>query len=131
MMSAKWDGGQEAAAGGLLLLCKRGCAGAVLALIIVVVSIAPISAQGADAQDDAKIAVGENVYNTYCATCHGDNLVNTGQTFDLRRLRADERPRFENSVRNGKNQMPPWRGVLNDEQIDQLWRYIRVNPFQK
>jgi len=49
---------------------------------------------------------GEDVYNTNCAICHGDQLVNSGQTFDLRRLKSDERPRFENSVRNGKNQMP-------------------------
>ena len=59
------------------------------------------------------------------------NLVNSGQTFDLRRLKADERPRFDNSVRNGKNQMPPWKGVLSDDEIDQLWHYIRAHAFQK
>ena len=64
------------------------------------------------AQDNAKIAAGETVYNTYCATCHGDGLVSSGQTFDLRRLAADARPRFENSVLKGKGQMPPWQGVL-------------------
>jgi mono/diheme cytochrome c family protein len=83
------------------------------------------------AQDDSKIAAGETVYNTYCATCHGDDLVNTGQTFDLRRLKADERPRFDNSVRNGKNQMPPWKGVLSDDNIDALWHYIRANAYEK
>jgi mono/diheme cytochrome c family protein len=81
--------------------------------------------------DQDKIAAGENVYNTRCAVCHGDDLVNSGQTFDLRRLKADERPRFENSVRNGKNQMPPWRGVLSDDEINQLWHYIRAHAFQK
>ena len=91
---------------------------------------ATASAQNA-ADDKAKIAAGEDVYNTNCAICHGDNLVNTGQTFDLRRLKADERPRFENSVRNGKNQMPPWKDVLSDEQIDQLWHYIRANAYEK
>ena len=40
------------------------------------------------AQDKAKIAAGEIVYNTYCATCHGDDLVSSGQTFDLRRFNA-------------------------------------------
>jgi len=79
--------------------------------------------------DKAKITAGEQVYNTYCATCHGDGLVNGGQTFDLRTLRADERPRFEHSVLNGKNQMPPWKGVLNEEQIDQLWHYIRAHAY--
>ena len=83
------------------------------------------------APDQDKIAAGENVYNTRCAVCHGDELVNTGQTFDLRRLKADERPRFDNSVRNGKNQMPPWKGVLSDDEIDQLWHYIRAHAFQK
>jgi mono/diheme cytochrome c family protein len=76
-------------------------------------------------QDKAKIAVGEMTYNNYCQVCHGEELVNTGQNFDLRRLKADERPRFDNSVRNGKNQMPPWRDVLNDQQIDAIWAYIR------
>ena len=82
------------------------------------------------ALDTAKIAAGEAIYNTNCAVCHGDQLVNTGQTFDLRRLRPDERPRFEYSVRNGKNQMPPWKGVLSDEDIDRLWFYIRANAHQ-
>src|SRR5271169_5308553 len=82
------------------------------------------SASYALAEDAApnqdKIAAGEAVYNMRCAVCHGDDLVNSGQTFDLRRLKADERPRFENSVRNGKSQMPPWKGVLSDDEIDQL-----------
>ena len=83
------------------------------------------------AQDEAKIEAGENVYNTNCQVCHGEQLVNTGQTFDLRRLKNNERARFDNSVRNGKNQMPPWKGVLTDEEIDQLWHYIRANAYQK
>ncbi len=83
------------------------------------------------APDQDKIDAGETVYNTRCAICHGDELVNSGQTFDLRRLKADERPRFDNSVRNGKNQMPPWKGVLSDDEIDQLWHYIRAHAFQK
>lgn len=83
------------------------------------------------AQDAAKIQSGEDVFNANCATCHGDQLVNTGQTFDLRRLKDNERGRFDNSVRNGKNQMPPWKGKLTDEEIDQLWHYIRANAYQK
>jgi mono/diheme cytochrome c family protein len=85
----------------------------------------------ASSDDQAKIDAGENVYNMRCAVCHGDDLVNTGQTFDLRKLKANERPRFENSVRNGKNQMPPWNGVLTDENIDQLWHYIRAHAYEK
>jgi mono/diheme cytochrome c family protein len=46
-------------------------------------------------------------------------------------LHANEWPRFNNSVHNGKNQMPPWKGVLTDEEIDQLWHYIRANTYDK
>ena len=82
-------------------------------------------------RSSAKITAGETVYNTYCATCHGDGLVSSGQTFDLRRLTADARPRFENSVLKGKGQMPPWQGVLSSDEIDQLWHYIRDNAHEK
>jgi len=102
--------------------------GTMLAAILLLIPIA--HAQDGE-PDKAKVAAGENVYNTNCAICHGDDLVNTGQTFDLRRLKANERPRFENSVRNGKNQMPPWKGVLSDQDIDQLWNYIRANANEK
>ena len=104
----------------------------VTALLSGVLWLMPIAfAQNSAPDDEAKIKAGETVYNTNCATCHGDDLVNTGQTFDLRKLKADERPRFEHSVRNGKNQMPPWKGVLSDENIDQLWHYIRAHAYEK
>lgn len=89
------------------------------------------SVQAVSAQDRAKVEAGENLYNDYCFTCHGERLVSSGQTFDLRRLKADDRARFENSVLTGKGQMPPWKGVLNGEQIDLLWTYIRANAHQK
>jgi mono/diheme cytochrome c family protein len=52
--------------------------------------------------------------------------VNTGSTFDLRRLHADERPRFDKATKEGKGQMPAWSGVLSAEEFDQLWAYIRT-----
>ena len=69
------------------------------------------------------------IYADYCSHCHGEQLQDTsgGVTFDLRRLRPDERSRFVNSVLNGKSQMPPWRGVLSLEQIECIWLYIRAN----
>jgi mono/diheme cytochrome c family protein len=85
----------------------------------------------ASAPDKARIEAGENVYNNYCQVCHGDGLVSTGQIFDLRRLTANDRARFDGSVRNGKNQMPPWKGALTDEEIEQVWHYIRAHAYQK
>mgnify|MGYP006274818135 CR=1 FL=1 len=86
---------------------------------------------GVRADDAALIAAGSDTFNTYCATCHGNNLESSGQTFDLRKLRASERNRFQNSVTNGKNQMPPWKGVLSEDEIEGLWRYIRANAYEK
>jgi mono/diheme cytochrome c family protein len=90
-----------------------------------------LGAQAGLAQDGRKIQAGEGVYNNYCSTCHGEKLVSSGQTFDLRRLRADERARFESSVNNGKGQMPPWKGALTDEEIDQLWHYVRAHAYER
>jgi len=27
--------------------------------------------------------------------------------------------------------MPPWKDVLSDAEIDQLWAYIRANAYEK
>src|SRR6266516_3820452 len=77
---------------------------------------------------DAKIEAGATIYGNYCSNCHGDELRNTsgGATFDLARLRAADHDRFVNSVLNGKTQMPPWRGVLDMEQIESIWSFIRA-----
>ena len=105
---------------------------AVFSSVFLAIAMLVSSARPQDAPaDQAKIEAGENVYNNNCQTCHGDGLVNTGQTFDLRRLTAADRPRFENSVRNGKNQMPPWQDVLNDADIDAVWIYIRSHAYKK
>ena len=82
-------------------------------------------AQGAWAQDRSLIEAGAQVYQTHCAQCHGERLVSAGAIFDLRRLRADERPRFDKATKEGKGQMPAWDGVLSAEEFDQLWAYIR------
>jgi mono/diheme cytochrome c family protein len=70
---------------------------------------------------------GERLYADYCSSCHGEELRNTsgGVTFDLRRLRPGDHDRYLNVVLNGKNQMPPWRGALEPDQIEAIWAYIR------
>ena len=103
---------------------SRGREISVVTLFVLVV----VFAASALAADSPKAEAGAMIYDSYCASCHGVELNNTapGVTFDLRRLRADERSRFMNSVLNGKNQMPPWRGVLEMEQVEALWAYIRA-----
>ena len=92
-------------------------------MVLALVSIASV----AHAETDAAKA-GATVYGNYCSNCHGEGLINTtgGVTFDLRRLRAQDRDRFLSAVLDGKSQMPPWRGVLNGEQIESIWAFIRA-----
>ena len=82
--------------------------------------------------EQAAVEKGERLYAKYCATCHGDDLQNnTGVAFDLRRLTADEHPRFVTSVQHGKNAIPSWQGFLTSEQIDDLWANIGEHRYQK
>ena len=95
-------------------------------LRVSVVFCALAAASSASAQDRSRVEAGAEVYRTHCAACHGERLVSTGSTFDLRRLRADERPRFDKAAKEGKGQMPAWDGVLSAEEFDQLWAYVRT-----
>lgn len=114
------------AAGGLSICWRAAAGGFVLATIFSAVAIPRAIAEDTSANKGAR------VYDKYCATCHGDDLQNnTGIAFDLRRLKADEHPRFVNSVLHGKKVMPAWQGVLTSEQIEELWAYIRANAYQQ
>jgi cytochrome c6 len=103
------------------------CTKAALATASSLALLAMVSAAAADT-DAKKVEAGEMVYGDYCSSCHGDQLRNTsgGVTFDLRRLRPEDRDRFFTAVLDGKRQMPPWRGALEMEQIDSIWAYIRA-----
>ena len=103
---------------------------AFIAALIVMCTV-PLSMQSGFAQDSKKIQAGESVYNNYCSSCHGEKMVSSGQSFDLRRLRAADRSRYDKSMYNGTGQMPPWKGALTGEEIDQIWHYIRANAFEK
>jgi len=83
------------------------------------------------AQDQAAVEAGEQLYEEHCQSCHGEKLRNHGNTFDLRRLTAADRPRFEKFVMEGKGQMPPWRGTLNHDALDQIWIYVRSRAYDK
>jgi mono/diheme cytochrome c family protein len=109
----------------------RSCVGTMIRLAAVSAFIPAAAAQDAAKPDPAKIEAGENVYNNNCAPCHGDQLVSTGQFPNLRRLTPNDHDRFENTVTNGRNQMPPWKGVLSSDEINQVWAYIRAHAEKK
>ena len=43
---------------------------------------------------------------------------------DLLKFPRDEKNRFLTSVTKGKNQMPPWGGLLEPADIEALWAYV-------
>jgi len=90
-----------------------------LALLIASCSSLPARADDAD--------LGREVYEEFCVTCHGRDMVNPGGvTFDLRKFPKDDFARFRDSVLNGKPPaMPPWRGKVGDDDMKLLWTYVR------
>ena len=87
---------------------------------LVLAAALPCSAQAEPT--DAEIDQGRQIYDDFCATCHGRDLVNPGGvTFDLRKFPKDDFERFRNSVLNGKPPaMPPWRDKVGDDDVKLL-----------
>ncbi len=81
----------------------------------------------AAAQDQAQIGAGALLYDEHCSPCHGEQLRTTGSAADLKELGANDRPRFDKALAEGRGQMPSWEGVLSAEEKDQLWAYIRAH----
>ena len=78
---------------------------------------------GVETFSPEQIKRGAATFATFCTPCHGERMENP-DLFDLRKFPHDQRSRFINSVTNGKNQMPPWRGQLKPEEIEALWAYV-------
>jgi mono/diheme cytochrome c family protein len=75
----------------------------------------------------AQFDKGAELFSAICSHCHGPQMVNPGTvSFDLRKFPHDDQARFMNSVRNGKNNMPPWKDVLKPDEIEALWAYVRA-----
>lgn len=98
------------------------------ALAAAAAALAPAMAQAPAAVvtfPPAEIAAGAKLYESHCAACHGPKMADTGGGFfDLRKFPPGQRSRFVNSVANGKNNMPPWKSLLSQEQIGHLFAYV-------
>lgn len=78
-----------------------------------------------DAAAPASPDKGRQLYNSYCARCHGLNMVTPGAAFfDLRTLRRDEQDRFEKSVNQGVRAMPAWGSILKPGDVQAIWQYV-------
>lgn len=83
----------------------------------------PAAAQPAD--PPPSVDRGRQLYNSYCARCHGVNMVSPGSAFfDLRTILPDEKERFERSVTQGLRAMPAWGSILKPADVQALWLYV-------
>lgn len=71
-----------------------------------------------------RIEKGRVMYKQLCLRCHGPEMVGGNNAFDLRTFPLDQRDRFFNSVTNGKRAMPPWKGILSEDEISLVWAYV-------
>jgi mono/diheme cytochrome c family protein len=94
-------------------------------MLIAMCALAPAAAQNPAPGHfpPEQIKKGAETFAEYCSPCHGERMSNP-ELFDLKSFPPDQRARFINSVTNGKNSMPPWRGQLTPEHIDALWSYV-------
>jgi mono/diheme cytochrome c family protein len=97
---------------------------AVVVVAIAWMTIPATAQQQAAVSDQALVDPGKTAYAQKCSHCHGPNMVNSGTvTPDLRAFPDDE-ARFIATVKQGKNNMPPWKDILSDQEITEIWAFV-------
>ena len=94
-------------------------AGAAMAWISI-----PARAQQQAASDPALIGPGKTAYAQKCSHCHGPNMVTSGTVAPDLRAFPDDNARFSTTVKQGKNNMPPWKDILSDQEITEIWAFV-------
>lgn len=82
------------------------------------------AAQSPEQFPPEQIKKGAEIFARHCSACHGARMSDPLAAFDLRRFSRDQKSRFVNAVRKGKNNMPPWGDLLQPEDIEALWAYV-------
>lgn len=77
----------------------------------------------------ANLVIGQQLFNMHCAACHGAR--GEGVNPDAPKFRAGERLDqpdmvLMQSVKTGKKTMPPFFGILQDNQILDILAYVRT-----
>jgi quinohemoprotein ethanol dehydrogenase len=74
-----------------------------------------------------QVEQGRELYNQYCAVCHGGNAISGGILPDLRYRIADLDPAWQSIVIDGSlavNGMPTWQDYLSPEEADLIKSYV-------
>ncbi len=75
------------------------------------------------------LARGQRLFNLHCAACHGVNglpVVPNAPSFAMRERLDQPDMMLMQSVKMGKNTMPPFFGVLKDAEIIDILQYVRT-----
>ena len=96
---------------------------------IVVMALAFVFSTASFAADS-----GADLFKTKCASCHGaDGKGETamGKNFKLKDLGSEEVQKKSDAdlttiIADGKKPMPPYKGKLTDDQIQEVVKYIRT-----
>ena len=73
----------------------------------------------------APAASGAQLFSDNCETCHGPNGAGGHVGPDLQKSPvAENLARVEKQIRNGGGAMPPFKGVLSNNQIDVIAHYV-------
>jgi|SRR5690349_415631 mono/diheme cytochrome c family protein len=85
---------------------------------------ASAAAQDTQSFSPEQVKKGAALYSQHCSACHGPRMADPEGAFDLRTFPHDQHGRFVTSVTNGKNNMPPWGGLLKPDDVESLWAYV-------
>jgi mono/diheme cytochrome c family protein len=80
--------------------------------------------QAAAVSDQALIGPGKTTYAQKCSHCHGPNMVTAGTVAPDLRAFPDDNARFTTTVKQGRNNMPPWKDILSDQEITEVWAFV-------
>jgi len=86
----------------------------------------PAAAQQQAAVSDQALMIGpgKTAYAQKCSHCHGPNMVTAGTVAPDLRAFPDDNARFTTTVKQGKNNMPPWKDILSDQEITEIWAFV-------
>ena len=80
--------------------------------------------QQAAVGDQTLIGPGKTTYAQKCSHCHGPNMVTAGTVAPDLRAFPDDNARFTTTVKQGKNNMPPFAATYSVDDLRDVADYI-------
>lgn len=108
---------------------RKGVQGRMRVFVVAVVLLVTNSLTAVAAPQDHSV---RNVFNSTCASCHGQNGVpsTVGKSLNAPNLSSaavqkQTTQQLQQIISEGKGNMPPFKGSFSDDQISSLASYVR------